>query len=397
MKRSPLLLIWFTVFIDLVGFGIIIPILPLYAENHGASPTAVGALLASYSVMQFVFAPILGSLSDRVGRKPVLAVSLYGTAVASIVLGLASAAPYALGLIFAARIVDGITGANIATAQAYVADVTTEENRAKGMGLIGMAFGLGFVLGPAIGGVLALIDISLPFFVVGALAAANATAMLFMLPEPGRHLSVAVEARSRFSRLGAAWRDERTRLLLLVFLLQSTAFSGMEATLALLLQARFTFDASAIAFTFVFIGIVLAAVQGGLVGRLVARVGERPLVVFGLAMIAAGLGLLAAPLPPVVWVLLPIVGLLAAGHGVMVPALTAIISRRSPTASQGASLGVAQSMSSMGRIVGPILGGFLFGLSWALPYGVGAAIVAAAVAIAVYYNALVTSPAAARP
>src|SRR6185369_8832520 len=232
-RRSPLFLIWVTVFVDLVGFGIIIPILPLYAERHGASPLEIGLLFASYSGMQFIFAPVLGSLSDRVGRKPVLAVSLYGTALASFTLGIASLMEGALWLIFLARIVDGITGANIATAQAYVADVTTPDKRAKALGLIGMAFGLGFVLGPAIGGLLAAVDVALPFYFVGTLAAANATLMLVQLPEPERHIAFATEARSRFARLTAALRDPRTRLLLVVTLLTMTAFAAMEATLSL--------------------------------------------------------------------------------------------------------------------------------------------------------------------
>ena len=392
MKRSPLALIWLTVFIDLVGFGIIIPILPLYADRHGASPVQIGILLSSYSAMQFIFAPILGSLSDRVGRKPVLAISLFGTAVASITLGVASALPHALWLIFAARAVDGITGANIATAQAYVADVTTEEKRARGMGLLGMAFGLGLVLGPAIGGLLAAIDISLPFYVVGALAIGNATAMLFYLPEPERHLSVTVEARSRYSRIATAWRDDRTRLLLLVFLLSSSAFSAMEATLALLLKARFEYSPSDTAFVFVFIGIVIAVVQGGLVGRLVEKVGERPLVVAGLVLLVAGLGLLGVPLPPSLGVLLPTVALLAAGSALLTPSITALVSRRSPVGAQGASLGVAQSMNSMGRIVGPLVGGFLYAYGWSLPYIVGAGVMACGLMLAIYYNAMVSRP-----
>lgn len=393
MKRSPIALIWLTVFIDLVGFGIIIPILPLYADRHGASPLQIGILLSSYSAMQFIFAPILGSLSDRVGRKPVLAISLFGTALASITLGFASSLPHALWLIFAARALDGITGANIATAQAYVADVTSEEKRARGMGLLGMAFGLGFVLGPAIGGLLAAIDISLPFYVVGALAIGNATAMLFYLPEPERHLSFTVEARSRFSRIASAFRDDRTRILLIIFLLSSSAFSAMEATLALLLKARFEFSPSDTAFVFVFIGVVLVAVQGGLVGRLAEKIGERPLVVFGLVLLVAGLGLLGLPLPASLGVLLPTVALLAAGSALLTPSITSLVSRRSPVAAQGASLGVAQSMNSLGRIVGPIVGGFLYAFGWSLPYLIGAAVMACGLALAVYYNALVSRPA----
>jgi MFS family permease len=388
-RRSPIFLIWVTVFIDLVGFGIIIPVLPLYAERHGATPLEIGLLFASYSGMQFLFAPVLGSLSDRVGRKPVLAVSLYGTALASFALGVASLIPSALWLIFVARIVDGITGANIATAQAYVADVTAPEKRARALGLIGMAFGLGFVLGPAIGGFLAAVDVALPFYFVGSLAAVNATLMLVRLPEPERHLAFAAEARSRFARLTAALRDPRTRLLLVVTLMTMTAFAAMESTLSLLLHDRFGYDETHVGWTFTFVGVVIALVQGGLVGRLVERFGERPLVVFGTAMLAVGLALLGLPLPASLGLVLGALGLLAAGNGLNVPATTALVSRLTPASQQGSAMGVTQSMSSIGRIAGPLLGGFLYHLGWGLPYYAGAAIMAAALAVALYYNATV--------
>jgi DHA1 family tetracycline resistance protein-like MFS transporter len=321
--RSPLFLIWTTVFIDLVGFGIIIPVLPLYADRHGATPAEIGLLLASYSAMQFVFAPILGSLSDRVGRKPVLAVSLYGTALASFALGAASLMPDSLWLIFVARVVDGIT-----------------------------------------------------------------------LPEPERHIAFAAEARSRFARLTAALRDPRTRLLLVVMLLATTAFAAMEATLALLLKDRFDLDASRTAWLFAYVGVVMAVVQGGLVGRLVERVGERPLVVLGTALLAAALALLGLPLPASPALLLGALGLLAVGSGLQTPAATSLVSRLTPASQQGSALGVAQSMSAIGRIAGPLLGGFLYAFGWGLPYFAGAAIMTAALALALYYNATVeTAPA----
>src|ERR671920_2298459 len=173
MKRSPLVVIFVTVFIDLVGFGIVIPVLPFYVEGtqFNASPSTVGLLFASYSVMQLIFTPVLGRLSDRYGRRPVLLVSLIGTGVGFLVLGFATT----LWMLFAGRIIDGVSGGNISTAQAYIADVTTPENRAKGMGLIGAAFGLGFIFGPAIGGVLSRWGIEVPFLFAAALALFNAT------------------------------------------------------------------------------------------------------------------------------------------------------------------------------------------------------------------------------
>src|SRR5215210_1679039 len=181
MKRSPLLVIFVTVFIDLVGFGIVIPVLPFYVEGtrFDASPRVVGLLFASYSIMQLIFSPILGRLSDKHGRRPVLFVSLLGTGVGFLIMGLATT----LWMLFAGRILDGITGGNISTAQAYVADVTTPENRAKGMGMVGAAFGLGFIFGPAIGGELSHFGIEVPFIFAAGLAFANATLLYFTLPE----------------------------------------------------------------------------------------------------------------------------------------------------------------------------------------------------------------------
>src|SRR5499427_7860973 len=181
MKRSPLLVIFITVFIDLIGFGIVIPVLPFYAEGtkFGATPSQVGLLFASYSVMQLVFAPVLGRLSDKYGRRPVLLASLLGTALGFLILGFATT----VWMLFIGRIIDGISGGNISTAQAYIADVTTKENRAKGMGLIGAAFGLGFVFGPAIGGILSRWGVNVPFLFAGGLAFANTILLYFALPE----------------------------------------------------------------------------------------------------------------------------------------------------------------------------------------------------------------------
>src|SRR5467141_3042804 len=181
MKRSPLFVIFITVFIDLVGFGIVIPVLPYYAEasRFGATPREVGLLFASYSVMQLIFSPVLGRLSDKYGRRPILITSLLGTCLGFLFLGFATT----LWMLFIGRIIDGISGGNISTAQAYIADVTTKEDRAKGMGLLGAAFGLGFIFGPAIGGILSRWGTAVPFFFAAGLCFANATLLYFTLPE----------------------------------------------------------------------------------------------------------------------------------------------------------------------------------------------------------------------
>lgn len=389
MKRSPLLIIWTTVFIDLIGFGIVIPILPRYARDHGMEGPLLGAFLASYSAMQFIFAPILGAISDRVGRKPVLAVSLLGTAIASFAMAIASSTPGSLWLLFAARTLDGITGANTSTAQAYIADVTAPEKRARALGLVGMAFGLGFVLGPAFGGLLAAIDISLPFYAVGTMALVNTVLMLVRLPEPERHLSVAVEARSRFSRLREALRNPRTGLLLVTFLLVTTAFAMLEATLSLLLADRFAYDAAQAAYVFAFLGLVMAAVQGGLVGRLTERVGERPLVVLGVVLLGGSFLLLGLWLPSSVGLLLAVVAMLAAGIGLHNTAVLALVSRNAPPSTQGTSLGITQSVSSIGRIVGHFSGGALYALGTHAPYLAAAGIAAVGLVATLYRNATV--------
>src|SRR5215212_8179687 len=230
MKRSPLIVIFTTVFIDLVGFGIVIPVLPFYAEGtvFNGTPRTVGLLFASYSVMQLIFSPILGGLSDKYGRRPVLLLSIIGTGIGFLILGLATT----LWMLFIGRILDGITGGNISTAQAYIADVTTEENRAKGMGLIGAAFGLGFIFGPAIGGILSRWGVHVPFLFAGALSLANATLLYFVLPEtvgPG-HPARESAADGRWSQLAAALRRPSLAFVLAVYFLFVTAFSVMTST-----------------------------------------------------------------------------------------------------------------------------------------------------------------------
>src|SRR5215813_8721115 len=224
-KRSPLIVIFTTVFIDLVGFGIVIPVLPLYAEGtiFNATPRTVGLLFASYSVMQLIFAPILGGVSDKYGRRPVLFLSIIGTGIGFLVLGLANA----LWMLFAGRILDGITGGNISTAQAYIADITTEENRAKGMGLIGAAFGLGFIFGPAIGGILSRWGIQVPFFFAAGLCFANALLLYFTLPEtitkdhPARQSAAGGRG---FGQLIEALKQPKLAFVLAVYFLFVVAF-----------------------------------------------------------------------------------------------------------------------------------------------------------------------------
>src|SRR2546421_8543739 len=366
MKRSPLLVIFITVFIDLVGFGIVIPVLPFYVEGtkFNAGPHVVGLLFTSYSVMQLLFTPILGRLSDKYGRRPILFLSLLGTSLGFFILGFATT----LWMLFAGRIIDGITGGNISTAQAYIADVTTEENRARGMGLIGAAFGLGFVFGPAIGGVLSRWDInvgglhipgiSVPLVFAGALAFANATLLYFVLPETVTpdHPARASAATARWSQLLRAMHSSRLAFVLAIYFLFVVAFSIMTSSFGLFTLFRFGFDAHDTGWIFAFVGVVGAIVQGGLIGRLVKTFGELPLVITGALLFA--LSLFAIPLTGPHTGLLALLALGAAfalGNGLATPSLTSLASKSVGKGEQGGVLGVTQSVASLARVVGPLI------------------------------------------
>ncbi|HZH31408.1 MAG TPA: MFS transporter [Pyrinomonadaceae bacterium] len=362
MKRSPLLVIFVTVFIDLVGFGIVIPVLPYYVEGtkFDATPRTVGILFASYSVMQLIFSPILGRLSDRYGRRPVLFLSLLGTSLGFFIIGFATT----LWMLFLGRIIDGITGGNISTAQAYIADVTTPENRAKGMGLIGAAFGLGFIFGPAIGGILSQWGIGVPFFFAGGLALANAVLLYFTLPEtvtpdhPAR--ASAAAAGGRWSQLAQAVRQPRLAYVLAIYFLFVVAFSIMTTSFALFTMFRFGYDAAHNGYLFMYVGIIGAIIQGGLIGRLVKTFGELPLVLAGALLFA--LSLFAIPLtgPQTGLSLLLLVGgTFAVGNALATPSLQTLASRSAGRGEQGGVLGVTQSVASLARAVGPTVAALL--------------------------------------
>ncbi len=358
MKRSPLLVIFVTVFIDLVGFGIVIPVLPLYVPQFNATPRALGLLLASYSTMQVIFTPILGGLSDKYGRRPVLLLSLIGTGFGFLIMGFATT----LWMLFAGRILDGITGGNISTAQAYVADVTTPENRAKGMGMFGAAFGLGFIFGPAIGGILSRWGMHVPFLFAGVLAFANALLLYFVLPET---VTPDHPARSQPRGLKHFWRqlgNHRLALVLSIYFLFVVAFSIMTTTFALYTLFSFGYDAQHNGYLFAYIGIIAVVVQGGLIGRLVKRWGEAALVIIGAFVLAASL--LALPfIGPHAYGSLPellmILAAFSIGNSLATPSLNSMASKSVGASEQGGALGVTQSAASLARIVGPIIGGWL--------------------------------------
>lgn len=362
MKRSPLVVIFTTVFIDLIGFGIVIPVLPFYAEGtqFGATPRTVGLLFASYSVMQLIFSPVLGRLSDKHGRRPVLLISIIGTGIGFLILGFATT----LWMLFLGRILDGITGGNISTAQAYIADITTKENRAKGMGLIGAAFGLGFVFGPAIGGILSHWGIWVPFLFAAGLCFANAMLLYFTLPEtvtPDHPARVSAARGRGLAQLIQSLRNPRLGYVLIIYFLFIVAFSIMTTSFSLYTMFRFGYDATHTGYLFAYVGILAVIVQGGLIGKLVKRFGELALVITGAFLFAGSLFAVPFVGPEAGGLVALLVGggLFSIGNSLSAPSLTSLASKSAGADEQGSVLGVTQSVASLARAVGPALAALL--------------------------------------
>jgi DHA1 family tetracycline resistance protein-like MFS transporter len=370
MKRSPLVVIFTTVFIDLVGFGIVIPVLPFYAEGtrFNATPRTVGLLFASYSIMQLIFSPVLGRLSDKHGRRPVLLVSIIGTGIGFLFLGFATT----LWMLFVGRILDGITGGNISTAQAYIADITTKENRAKGMGLIGAAFGLGFVFGPAIGGVLSHWGVEVPFLFAAGLCFLNALLLYFTLPEtvtPDHPARISAAGGRGLTQLIESLKNPRLGFVLIIYFLFIVAFSIMTTTFSLFTMFRFGYDAQHTGYLFAYVGVLAVIVQGGLIGRLVKKFGELPLVVVGAFLFAGSLFAVPFVGPQAGGLVALLVGggLFSIGNSLSSPSLTSLASKSVGPAEQGSVLGVTQSVASLARAVGPALAAVL--INSAIAYG----------------------------
>jgi DHA1 family tetracycline resistance protein-like MFS transporter len=371
------------IFIDLVGFGIVIPLLPYYALHFHASPLEVTTMMACYSFAQFFASPIWGRLSDRLGRKPILLVSLSCSVLSYLWLGTADA----LWMLFAARLLAGAGAGNISAAQAYISDVTDEAHRAKGMGMIGAAFGLGFTLGPAIGGLLAGSDPTSAKLAYPAFAAAIMSAVALVLAVILLKESLAPENRSTATRPGRlalaqdAFGRPQLRHLIILFFLTTTAFAGMESTFALWANSSFGWGPQQVGFLFFYIGIVLVLVQGGLVGRLSRSLGEARMALLGSILLT--LGLLGLPFSTGLARLMVDMALLAIGLGVLNPAVTSLVSRAAGADERGGILGVNQSGQSLARILGPLIAGFVYGaVGRDAPYYVGAIIMAAVVAMA---------------
>jgi DHA1 family tetracycline resistance protein-like MFS transporter len=367
-KRARLT-VFLTILLDLIGFGMILPLLPFYAQELHASPFEIGLLFSSYSLTQLLFAPLLGRLSDRVGRRPVLLASIAGGAASYLLF--AWAPNY--GMLLLARSLSGLAAANYAIAQAYMADVSAPEERSKAMGLVGAAFGLGFVLGPALGGLLAQagtwsgLGHRIVPLTAAVLSGINLTIALFGLPE-----SLSPELRRGAAARGGSWlglSDLRTvarggplRGLMLLFFLVMFCFSMMETTLALFCQERFGFGVRETSWLFVFVGVVLVVVQGGLLGWLVRRFGERSLILSGIVLMALGLALLPLkPVGPKLGFLLLSLLLLAVGQGMHNPSSLGLLSRLTDERSQGGTIGLSRSFGALARTLGPAAGTWIFG------------------------------------
>ncbi len=377
MLPRPLLVIFLTILVNLLGFGIIIPLLPFYATALGASAITVGLLFASFSIAQLFAAPILGDLSDRYGRRPILIFSLAGTVVSFAMLALAHTVP----MLFAARIIDGLSGGNISTARAYIGDVTTVENRARGFGLLGAAFGLGFIFGPALGGALSHISYAAPAWGAAAIAAAAATLAWVWLPETIHKVSAGRTAPWRELQ-GMLAHPVIGRLLVVDFLYWFT-FAVYQTTFALFGARRFGFNVPETGYLLAFVGLIGVIVQLSLVAPTVRHFGERRTLVSGLVL--AGLALAIAS---VVHRVVPFIALLipgAVGTSLAVTTLTSLISQAAGPQEQGRVQGVSSALEGLSRTVGPVWGNGALQL-----FGEGAAYASAAAVM------LITSAVASR-
>jgi MFS transporter, DHA1 family, tetracycline resistance protein len=366
---SPLLVIFLTVFIDLIGFGICLPLLPKYAERYGAQGWKIGAAMGVYSLMQLVFAPWWGQLSDRIGRRPVLLVSNFGSIVAYGLFGLSAQFVGETGfwILVGSRVFAGICGANLSVASAFIADVTTPEKRSKGMGLIGMAFGLGFILGPVLGSqAFKHFGLAGPGVVAAVICAINFVLGCIILPETRKKDAAPPIQRPRLEQIRHVLAMKEVGFLIGIYFLGTFAFTAFESTLPLLLDAKLKFDEEHVGYVFAFCGIMAAMVQGGGIGRLVKSFGERRLI--GASLIVVAISLVLMPLANTLATLLGALAVFAIGSGINRAPTMGLISQLSPADEQGTTLGVAQSAGTLARVLGPTVATTLYDLWLPAPY-----------------------------
>ncbi|MEA3208964.1 MAG: transporter, family, tetracycline resistance protein [Chthoniobacter sp.] len=355
-SKSPLGLIFLTLFIDMVGFGIVIPVLPLYAEGTiHATPAQLSWIVGIYSLLQLVCSPLFGKWSDRIGRKPVLVVSIIGTAIGFMILG----AAHTVWMLVLGRIIDGASGGNISTAMACIADVTTKENRSRNMGLVGAAFGLGFMIGPALGGILSKhFGLATPFYFAAGLALLNALLVWLRLPET---LTAASRERAKErATIGEVFHGGRTGIIAAILASQLTSvigFSIMTSLFALFCKERFGYDAAHVGYLLAYVGLLGVVFQGGLLRRLLKRPIEKQLAVIGAAVLA--LSMASLPFTRSLGVLMVVCFGISLGNSFVTPTLNGLASRTTDAHCQGRLLGLMQSAGSLGRFLGPMIG---FGL-----------------------------------
>lgn len=359
-QHSAMLIVFFTVFLDLLGFGILIPLLPYVPEKYGASEIQTGLLMASYSIAQFVFAPLWGRLSDKIGRRPIMIVSLLGSVIGYVIFAFATS----LTTLFLSRILAGCCAANISTAHAIVADILPKDQRTKGMGMVGAAIGLGFVIGPALAGMLVgeNHNYTFTFLVAALLSAIDLLLVIFLLPETNtiQDSSHFEERRFSIKKLETALQVPFIPSLLSVSLLYFIAFAAMESTFAFFGMALFDLNERQNSYILFGVGMVLVIVQGGIVRIVSKKFGDHNVIFFGIAGVLVGLILMSTAQSLWLWIVYTMI--LAAASGFVIPSLTSLISQLSSQDVQGGILGLNQSMASLGRIMGPIIGPTIFQL-----------------------------------
>lgn len=354
---SPTLIVIITIFVDLTGFGMIIPLLPFYVTTFEAGPAALGILLTSFSIMQFIFSPILGKISDKVGRRPVLLLSILTSVGSFILFALANS----FLILLLSRIVAGLA-TEVAVAQAYIADITNEKERAEKMGKVGAAVGAGFVFGPAIGGFLSTYGFATTGFGAAALALLNFLFVFFFLPESiskmqSENLAVTNSKSNYFSKILDAIKKPLVGPVFVIFFIVTLAFAAIPVIVPLLTISFFNFGSVELSYVFMYIGIIQIVLQGFLLGRLVKMVGEEKLLAFGPLIMMVGI--IAMPLTSNIGIFLSSLAMMAFGNGIMQTVVPSFISKRTPANEQGGVLGIAQSVSSIARVPGPIIGGFV--------------------------------------
>jgi len=380
-NNRALILVYATIFLDVLGLGVLIPVLPYYAQQYRADALTVGFLSAAFSIAQFAASPFLGALSDRIGRRPVILVNILGSSIAYFLFGWVNS----LWMLMLARVLEGITGGSISTAQAYIADVTPPEDRMKRFGLIGAVFGLGFVIGPAFGGFLSTYSLSMPAYAAGVLCFLAAVFGFFMLPE-----SLPVEKRATvrlrlsdanpFQKIADALSRDSIRAILLAIFSVNVAFSGLQSNFALFTLKRFQMGPQDNAWIFVYIGLLSIFMQGVVVRRMPKTLNPVTTCITGLTAMA--FGFLGISMATQSWHLYPAIAILAFGNGIAAPMLTGLISRRVGEQEQGTVLGSSQAILSSTRIVGPLFAGFVFdALGSGAPYWTGAILALAGAAI----------------